>query len=67
MGKAKLSGQDFVTIVDISNHCMVSPATVRRWIKDHKLNAYRLPGGHFRVTLHDFKDFEKYFNIRSSN
>lgn len=59
MARRNLSKRDFVTVNSIANYCMVSPATVRRWIKDGKLHAIRLPGGHFRVTVQDLLDFLK--------
>ncbi len=67
MARKILFEHDFVTIKSISCYCMVSPCTVRRWIKDGKLNAIRLPGGHFRVTTQDFKDFLKQNNIPFNN
>ena len=36
---------------------MVDSVTVRRWIKDGKLNAIKLPGGHYRVSSVDFREF----------
>jgi excisionase family DNA binding protein len=43
----------------IAVYCMVSESTVRRWIRDGKLNAMKLPSGHFRVTVADFNAFLK--------
>ncbi len=59
MGKKRLSRRDFVAINNIGDYCMVSPSTVRRWIKDGKLHAYRLPSGQYRVPVQDLKDFFK--------
>ncbi len=59
MGKKILSKQDFVAIESIGNYCMVSSTTVRRWIKDGKLHAVKLPSGHFRVSVMDLTDFLK--------
>lgn len=57
MGKRILSKTDFVTINDISSYCMVSPSTVRRWIRAGKLQAIKLPSGHFRVTAQSLRSF----------
>jgi excisionase family DNA binding protein len=55
--RTKLSYQPFISVNSIANYCMVSRTTVDRWIHDGKLPAMRLPSGHFRVTLNDFKEF----------
>ncbi len=67
MGKKNLSRRDFVAIRSIGSYCMVSPTTVRRWIKDGKLHAIKLPGGHFRVTVQDLIDFLKQNNLPISD
>ena len=46
-----------IKVRDIANHCMVDSVTVRRWIKDGKLNAIKLPGGHYRVSSAGFREF----------
>jgi excisionase family DNA binding protein len=52
-----------VTVKGIANYCLVSESTVRRWIKDGKLSALRLPSGQYRVTAADFRDFLNKFDI----
>lgn len=42
---------------------MVSKVTVRRWIKGSKMSAIRLPSGHYRVSIVDFRDFLKRFGM----
>ena len=37
--------------------------TVRRWIKSGELSAIRLPSGHHRVRLADFKDFLRQYGM----
>ena len=50
-----------LTMKGIASHCMVSTVTVRRWIKNGKLPATRLPSGHYRISTADFRDFlERY-------
>lgn len=41
----------------VAEYCQVSKSTVLRWIKDGKLQAFRLPSGHYRVDREDFRDF----------
>ena len=46
-----------LTPSDIARYCQVSRSTALQWIKDNKLKAYRLPGGHYRINKWDFRDF----------
>lgn len=52
-----------VKVKDIADHCMVSQTTVRRWIKEGKLPAIRLPSGHYRINLRDFRRFLEQHDI----
>jgi len=53
--------KDWFTAREVAQNCMVSTATVRRWIKDGKLTAVKLPGRHYRIRLADYRDFlERY-------
>jgi excisionase family DNA binding protein len=61
--KLKIASRMSVTVKGIANYCLVSESTVRRWIKDGKLSALRLPSGQYRVTATDFRDFLKKFDI----
>jgi excisionase family DNA binding protein len=63
MNIKNLSNHDYITIAGIGSYCMVTPSTVRRWIKQNKLLAFKLPGGHYRVTVPSFKEFLKQNNI----
>ena len=63
MSRRTLAGRDFVSVASIAGYCMVSRSTVTRWIKTGKLRAIRLPSGHFRVTVADFRDFLKKHGI----
>lgn len=50
-----------LTVSDIGDYCLVSKMTVRRWIRDGRLSATKLPGGHYRINSADFRDFlERY-------
>jgi len=52
-----------VKVKDIADYCMVSKITVRRWIRNGKLSAIRLPSGHYRVNVADFREFLERWNI----
>jgi len=49
--------KNWVGVGLVGKYCLVSTATVRRWIKQGELSAIRLPSGHYRVTVADFRDF----------
>jgi len=55
--KLKIESRTSVTVKGIANYCLVSECTVRRWIKDGKISAFRLPSGQYRITAVDFKGF----------
>lgn len=42
---------------DIARYCEVTVPQVNRWIKNGELNAFRHPGGHYRVTKEKFREF----------
>jgi excisionase family DNA binding protein len=56
--------ETWLSVGKIGKYCDVSRATVRRWIKTGKLSAIRLPGGHYRVDVADFKEFLKRHDMR---
>ncbi len=47
----------------IAVYCQVSKSTVLKWIEDGKLQAYRLPSGHYRIEKEDFRDFLKRYDM----
>jgi excisionase family DNA binding protein len=55
--KLKIDIRTSVTVRGIANYCLVSDCTVRRWIKDGKISALRLPSGQYRVSADDFRNF----------
>jgi excisionase family DNA binding protein len=61
--KLKIKSRTSVTVKGIANYCLVSESTVRRWIKDDKISALRLPSGQYRITAADFLVFLKRFDI----
>ncbi len=46
-----------LTVGKVADYCLVTSMTVRRWIKKGELSAIRLPSGHYRVSITDFRDF----------
>ena len=51
-----------IKVKDIADYCMVSKITVRRWIRSGRLSAIRLPSGHYRVNIVDFREFLEKWN-----
>ena len=51
--------QKRIKIKDIASYCMVSKTTVRRWIESGKMQAIRLPSGHYRISQVDYRSFLK--------
>lgn len=52
-----------VTVKGVADYCLVSRVTIRRWIKRGELSAIRLPSGHYRISIEDFRDFLKRYNM----
>ncbi len=48
-----------LTTGEIARACHVTVPSVKNWIKQGKLQAYRTPGGHFRVTAAEFRRFRE--------
>jgi len=59
----KAQSKNWLGVGKIGEYCLVSTATVRRWIKTGDMTAIRLPSGHYRVSIADFKDFLKRYDI----
>jgi len=53
----KARAKNWLSVGKIGEYCLVSTATVRRWIKSEDLAATRLPSGHYRVSIVDFMKF----------
>jgi excisionase family DNA binding protein len=47
----------FFTTSEIARYCEVSNDGVLKWIKGGKLRAFATPGGHYRVSSEDFREF----------
>ena len=52
-----------LTTKDIATYCQVSKATVIQWIKDDMLKVFKLPSGHNRIDVKDFKEFLVTWNM----
>ena len=51
----------FYTTSEVARYCEVSNDGVLKWIKAGKLVAFATPGGHYRVSQDDFREFlERY-------
>lgn len=55
--------EERITTNYIAEYCLVSSNTVRRWIRDGKLSAVKLPSGHYRITTAGFRDFLERYDI----
>lgn len=61
--RKKLAGQTWVTVESVAGYCMVSTSTIRRWAKEGRLAAMKLPSGQLRISIADFKDFLKRYDM----
>lgn len=57
------SKHQHIEVKDVATYCMVSTTTVRRWLKDGKLTSIKLPSNQYRISIEDFKDFLRRYNI----
>jgi excisionase family DNA binding protein len=56
--------QNVLTVKEAADFCMVSPETIRRWIRNEDLVAYNTQGrGVMKVKLSDLKSFVGKHNI----
>lgn len=53
----RISNKKALTTGQVAAYCHVSHVTVLKWIKNGELNAYRLPSGHHRILISDFREF----------
>lgn len=52
-----------LTTGEIAQHCHVTDRAVLKWIDEGKLRAYRTPGNHSRISVADFLQFLKAYNM----
>jgi excisionase family DNA binding protein len=61
MSSPNEAGRRFFTTSEVARYCAVTNDGVLKWIKSGKLRAFSTPGGHYRVSSEDFREFlEKY-------
>ncbi len=53
----------WLSLGKVAEYCLVSRATVLRWIKTGKLTAVRLPSGHYRINTSDLIDSLRQYNM----
>jgi excisionase family DNA binding protein len=53
----------YVSVGYIAKRCGVSNTTVLRWIASGEIQAFRLPGGHYRIDIREFAAFREKYNI----
>jgi excisionase family DNA binding protein len=54
---AKTGERRFFTTTEVARYCEVSNDGVLKWIKAGKLRAFATPGGHYRISAEDFREF----------
>ena len=54
---SKSSSRPALTSGQAAVHCQVSTPTLKSWIREGQLHAFRTPGGHVRIAVEDFQRF----------
>jgi excisionase family DNA binding protein len=49
--------------VELAKYCQVSRNTIHNWIRDGKLKAFKLPGGHYRVEKKELLKFLQHYEM----
>ncbi len=49
--------------VELAKYCQVSRNTIHNWIRDAKLKAFKLPGGHYRVEKKELLKFLQHYEM----
>ena len=55
--------EPFLTTKSVARYCHMSDTQVKRWIQNGELKAIQTPGGHYRISKNDFKDFLNRYNM----
>ena len=53
----------WITPSFVAEYCQVGRSTVLQWIKDDKLRAFSLPGGHYRIEKVVFREFLEQYGM----
>ena len=48
-----------LTTGQAASHCQVSTPTLKTWIREGRLRAFKTPGGHARIAVAEFQRFLK--------
>jgi excisionase family DNA binding protein len=59
-----LAAERFLSLEDVAERLQVSDRTVRRWVKDGKLAAYK-PGREWRIRPSDLEEFLESRKVQS--
>ena len=51
----------FFTTTEVARYCEVSNDGVLKWIKAGRLRAFSTPGGHYRISAEDFREFLNHY------
>ncbi|MCE5272519.1 response regulator [bacterium] len=49
--------EDTLSTTEVARYCRVSVVHVNRWIKDGKIKCYRYPGGRYKISRENFREF----------
>jgi two-component system OmpR family response regulator len=63
MANENESGRRFFTTSEIARYCAVTNDGVLKWIKSAKLRAFSTPGGHYRISAEDFREFLQRYDM----
>ena len=63
MASSEDNGRRFFTTSEVAKYCAVTNDGVLKWIKSGKLRAFSTPGGHYRISAEDFREFLEKFDI----
>jgi excisionase family DNA binding protein len=55
--------KEILTTFEAAKYCHVHPGTIKNWIKNENLKAFKTPGGHRRIYRRDLDEFLKVNNI----
>ena len=53
----------FFTTSEVARYCAVTNDGVLKWIKSGKLRAFSTPGGHYRISAEDFREFLQRYDM----
>lgn len=63
MASASEADRRFFTTSEVARYCAVTNDGVLKWIKSGKIRAFATPGGHYRISAEDFREFLQRFDM----